>query len=78
MLSYRPTRRSSIQVSDIIYCIAILPNERLTEKQILKLLIKVYMRNLGIGAGNLAAGFALVLVPYLFLLVSRNIHLFNK
>ena len=30
----------------------------------------VYMRNLGIGAGNLAAGFALVLVPYLFLLVS--------
>jgi hypothetical protein len=28
------------------------------------------MRNLGIGAGNLAAGFALVLVPYLFFLVS--------
>lgn len=33
----------------------------------------VYMRNLGIGAGNLAAGFALVLVPYLFLLVSKKI-----
>lgn len=34
-------------------------------------LIKVYMRNLSIGSGNLAAGFALVLVPYLFFLVSR-------
>lgn len=44
-------------------------------KQILKLLIKVYMRNLGIGAGNLAAGFALVLVPYLFLLVSSFVSL---
>ena len=31
----------------------------------------VYMRNLGIGAGNLSAGFALVSVPYLFLLVSH-------
>lgn len=41
-------------------------------------LIKVYMRNLGIGAGNLAAGFALVLVPYMFLLVSQYITLFNK
>lgn len=30
----------------------------------------VYMRNLGIGAGNLAAGFALVFVPYMFLMVS--------
>lgn len=29
-----------------------------------------YMRNLGIGSGNLAAGAALVIVPYLFLLVS--------
>ncbi|CAO1417559.1 unnamed protein product [Diamesa tonsa] len=28
----------------------------------------VYMRNLGVGAGNFAAGLALVLVPYLFLL----------
>ncbi|CRK97339.1 CLUMA_CG010731, isoform A [Clunio marinus] len=35
----------------------------------------VYMRNLGIGAGNFAAGFALVLVPYIFLLEHIDIHL---
>ncbi|KAG5679752.1 hypothetical protein PVAND_009292 [Polypedilum vanderplanki] len=35
----------------------------------------VYMRNLGIGAGNLSAGFALVLVPYLFLLEKVEEHL---
>ncbi|KAL7037089.1 hypothetical protein ACKWTF_009071 [Chironomus riparius] len=34
----------------------------------------VYMRNLGIGAGNLSAGFALVLVPYLFLLEHIDVH----
>lgn len=84
MHSYQRTQPNSIQVSFSPFRLnstesASPLTERFNDFSIISFsffspfnqLIKVYMRNLSIGSGNLAAGFALVLVPYLFYLVSR-------
>lgn len=84
MHSYQRTQPNSIQVSFSPFRLnstesASPSTERFNDFSIISFsffspfnqLIKVYMRNLSIGSGNLAAGFALVLVPYLFYLVSR-------